>query len=134
MTDRNCQSCFGDPPVGECICPAPVVPELPRITYTGPEFEAVDLYGAHHPFKGMRDPIGEHYLKGCDNPACPRAVSVGTLYCCGGCDRAHSMKCEPGDLPHDPPLLSHGESCDERWAKRSLALKRVTPIWMEMSQ
>lgn len=104
------------------------------ITFTGDLIDlggGGEMYGDDHPLRGHRDPIGQHRLKGCDNPACPRAVPEGVHYCCGGCDRSHQMKSEPGDLSHDPPMFSHGEDCTERWRQRREKLRRFIPIWME---
>lgn len=48
-------------------------------------------------------------LKGCDNPACGRLTSSGSMFCCAGCDRANGK--------YDPDGY-HSVGCEERWAAR----------------
>ena len=56
----------------------------------------------------------------CANPACGRLVKQGTLYCCGGCGRAHEMKAEAHE---GGDMFSHADSCNELHAERQAAIR-----------
>lgn len=49
--------------------------------------------------------------KPCENPACLRWVSRGSLYCCHGCDLADQP-------PKYDPDGYHSEGCNQRAAER----------------
>lgn len=79
----------------------------------------------------QRDPLSRDgafapKLLACRNKLCDRLVPEGILFCCGACDRASEMKCDPaapedGDAAYE--AFGHSGDCDERWTKRQESVR-----------